>query len=157
LTVTTASDYFEAHFQALNEHLDEVRPIFDEFCARRGFVYVNKLALGRYPRVRIERTDERSIWFDLWMEFDKDGRRFEKYSPNLPYELGAGADLIVQDGSKYGTRFQKAFSCFTGRPFREVPRILRSTMEHHLPLLESWDAKFLLDNGLKVVLGGTGA
>jgi hypothetical protein len=39
---------------ALNEHLAEVRPIFDAFCTRNRFAYVNRLSLGRYPRMRIE-------------------------------------------------------------------------------------------------------
>jgi len=39
-------------FVALNEHLKEVQPIFDAFCARHGFVYVPRQAIGRYPRIR---------------------------------------------------------------------------------------------------------
>src|SRR6516165_5430607 len=67
----------EADFAALNEHLEELRPIFDAFCARHRFVYGDRKSLGRYPRIRIEKTGATKIWFDLWMECDKEGQRFE--------------------------------------------------------------------------------
>lgn len=47
---------FEAHSAALNAHLEEIKPIMDGFCVRHGFVYVDKRALGRYPRLHIERV-----------------------------------------------------------------------------------------------------
>jgi hypothetical protein len=143
----------EADFAALNEHLKEVRPIFDDFCARNGFVYVNRKSLGRYPRIRIERLGATKIWFDLWMEFDKDGHRVEQFRRDLPYELSAGAYVDVQDGSKHGTRFQKAIQCFFGKPFDQVGAVLQSEMQKHLGTLEAWDVQYLKDNGKKVQLG----
>lgn len=143
----------EADFVALRDHLQEVRPIFDDFCAKNGFVYVPRAAIGRYPRIRIERTGATKIWFDLWMEFDKDGHRFEQFRRDLPYELSAGAYIDVQDGSKHGTRFQKAIQCFSSRPFDQVGAVLQSEMEKHLPTLEGWDAQHLKQNGKQVKLG----
>lgn len=142
----------EAAFAALNDHLKEVRPIFDDFCARHGFVPVNRAALGRYPRIRIERPGTVKIWFDLWMELDKEGRRFEQFRRDLPYELGAGGYVVVQDGSKYGTRFQRAIQCFSGKPFDEVGAVLHSEMENQLRALEAWDVQFLKNYGEKVPL-----
>jgi hypothetical protein len=142
----------EADFAALNEHLEEVRPIFDAFCATHGFVYINRSALGRYPRVRIARMGETEIWFDLWMEEDKDGNRFEQFRRDLPYELSAGACVVMHDDSKYGTRFSKIMLCFAAKPFDEVGAVLQSEMEKHLPTLETWDAQYLEDNGQKVQL-----
>src|SRR5579862_708113 len=138
-----------ADFAALNEHLEEVRPIFDDFCARHVFVYVNRLSLGRYPRIRVERAGETTIWFDLWMEFDKDGQRFERFRRDLPYELAAGAFVDIADGSTHGIRFQKCFQCFSGKPFDEVGSILSTEMERHLPTLEEWDVQYLKVNGTK--------
>ncbi len=143
----------EADFAALNEHLEEVRPIFDDFCARHGFVYVDRKSLGRYPRVRIEKTGATKIWFDLWIELDKKGHRVERFRRDLPYELSAGAYVDVPDGSKYGTRFQKGVQCFAGKPFDQVGTVLRSEMEKHLPTLEQWDVQHLKDNVNKVQLG----
>ncbi len=143
----------QADFAALSEHLEEVRPIFDDFCAKNGFVYVPRAAIGRYPRIRIEKSGATKIWFDLWMEFDKDGQRFEKFRRDLPYELSAGASVVEQDGSKYGIRFDKCFQCFSGKPFDQVSAVLQSEMEKHLPTLEGWNAQYLKDNGEKVQLG----
>jgi hypothetical protein len=146
------ADYFAA-LDALNEHLQEVRPIFDEFCACNGFVYVDRRSLGRYPRIRIERPGETTIWFDLWMEFDQDGHRFERFRRDLPYELSAGAYVDMQDGSKHGTRFQKAVQCFSGKPFDQIGALLKGEMEKHLQSLEAWDMQYLKDHGEKVRLG----
>lgn len=143
----------EVDFAALNEHLREVRPIFDDFCTPHGFTYVNPKSLGRYPRIRIERASATKIWFDLWMESDQKGNRFERFRRDLPYELSAGAYVDVQDGSQYGIRFQKALQCFAGKPFDQVGAVLKSEMEMHLRTLEQWDAQYLRDNGKKVQLG----
>jgi hypothetical protein len=139
-------------FAKLNEHLQEVRPIFDDFCARNGFVFVNRKSLGRYPRIRIERPGALKIWFDLWMELDKDGHRFEQFRSDLPYELSAGAYVDEQDGSKHGVRFQKCISCFSGKPFYQVSAVLQGEMQTHLRALEEWDVQYLMDNGKKIQL-----
>jgi hypothetical protein len=143
----------EADFAALNEHLQEMRPIFDDFCTRNGFVYVDRKSLGRYPRIRIEKPGATKIWFDLWMESDKDGQRFERFRRDLPYELSAGAYVDVQDGSKYGTRFQKSLQCFSDKPFDQVGAVLQNEMQKHFHTLEEWDTPYLKDNGEKVQLG----
>lgn len=142
----------ESDFAALNQHLEEVRPVFDDFCARHGFACVDRKSLGRYPRIRIEKIDAKRIWFDLWMELDKDGSQVEQFSCNLPYELSAGAYVDVPDGSKYGIRFQKAIQCFSGKPFDQVVAILQSEMEKHLAELEAWDVQYVKDNGKTIRL-----
>ncbi|MGA3049044.1 MAG: hypothetical protein ABSD67_20585 [Terracidiphilus sp.] len=143
----------EAEFVALNQHLEEMRPIFDIFCARNQFVYVERISLGRYPRIRIERLGTMKIWFDLWMELDEAGNRIDRFKRDALYELSAGAYVDVQDGSVYGTRFQKAVQCFANKPFKEVGAVLQDEMQKHLPILENWDVEFLKDKGEKVQLG----
>jgi hypothetical protein len=143
----------EDQFAALNEHLKEVRPIMDDFCARHGFTYVDRRSLGRYPRIRIEKAGMTRIWFDLWMELDKGGRRVEQFSRDLPYELSAGAYVDVPGATKYGDRFQKAIQCFSGKPFYQVSAVLLSEMEKHLPTLQEWDLHYLSTYGRKVQLG----
>src|SRR5262245_4385761 len=113
-------DAFEAHWTALNEHLGEVRPIFDCFCERHEFEYLPRTAIGRYPRIRIQRVRETTVYFDLWMELDANGSRFEHFRRDLPYALFAGAHVVVNDGSKYGVRFQQGITCFSGKPFDQV-------------------------------------
>jgi hypothetical protein len=146
--------YFFGHFAALNEHLQELLPIFDDFCARNGFVYANKESLGRYPRIRIEKNGATNIYYDLRMGLDREGHRFEQFRHDLPYDLSAGAYLVVQDGSKYGIHFSKYIQCFSGKPFDQMSVVLQSEMQKHLPMLKEWDVQYLKDNGKKVQLGG---
>lgn len=146
------ANYFAA-IDALNEHLEEVRPIFDLFCAGNGFVVVPRLAIGRYPRIRIERDYLISLYFDLWMDFDANGRRFERFRHDLPYSLYAGASIIETDGSKYGIRFQNDITCFSGRPFDQIGAVLQNEMQKYLTTLEKWDVQYLKDHGKKVRLG----
>ena len=140
-------------FVALNEHLKEVRPICDDFCARHGFAYMSRPAIGRYPRLRIAREGLTKLYFDLQMELDEKGRRFETFRRDLPYSLCGGAYIGEDDGSKYGVRFQKGVICFSGKPFDQVGAVLQREMEKYLPTLEGWNAKYLKDNGEKVQLG----
>jgi hypothetical protein len=147
------SDFFFGPSAALNEHLQEVRPIFDAFCAEHGFAYVDWRAVGRYPRIRIERPGSVTIWFDLWMEFDWKGRRFEVFRSDLPYELSAGAHFHLPEESEFGIRFQKAMACFSRIPFEQVPHILKGEMEKYLPVLETWDRSHLIKHGKKIMLG----
>jgi hypothetical protein len=148
------TDYFAA-LDALNKHLQEVQPIFDDFCVQYGFVYVDRKSLGQYPRIRIERPGAITIWFDLWMEFDKDGKRFEYFKRDLPYELSAGAFVFETDSSNQRTRFDKSFQCFSGKPFEEVSAVLKSEMQTNLLTLEKWDFKYIEDNGRKIILANS--
>lgn len=135
----------ETDYVALREHLSEVKPVFDGFCARHGFVYPDRVTLGRYPRVRIERRGSVLVYFNLWMECDKDGKHFERFRRDLPYELCAGAYVDLENR----TRFHKYIYCFKGKPFDQIVGVLESEMEKCLPILDQWDAKFLLENGEK--------
>lgn len=142
----------EADFDALNEHLNELIPIFDRFCAQQGFKYVPNRAIGRYPRIRIERGGSINLWFDLWMELDKNGQRFEKFRRDLPYELSAGASVVVQDDSGHRVRYQRAMQCFSGKPFDQVGGVLLNEMQQHLMSLKKWDVQHLKDCGSQIDL-----
>jgi len=151
MTVMNEAEFL-AFWAALNDHLKEVQPIFDDFCARNGFVCVNRKSLGRYPRIRIERVGGSKLWFDLWMELDKHGRRFEQFRRDLPYELAAGAYVDVECDSRHRTRFQKSILLFSGKPFDQVSAVLEGEMRKHLSTLEEWDAEYLKKNGQRVEL-----
>jgi len=144
----------EEYFFALNEHIKEVQPIFDGFCALHGFAFVPRISLGRYPRIRIECKGVPNVWFDLWMEFDENGHRVERFRRDLPYELSGGAYFDEGDSSPYGVRFQKSFHSFSRKPFEQVGAVLLNEMEKHLPILETWDVPYLKTNGKKGQLGG---
>jgi hypothetical protein len=93
-------------------------------------------------------------WFDLWMEFDQDGRRFERFDRSLPCELSAGAHVVVPDGYPLGTRHQKVVTCFSGVPFERVPSELKGNLERYLPTIEGWDVDQIRREGQRVKLGG---
>jgi hypothetical protein len=153
----TDAEYFAdlPQFAALNEHLKEVQPIFDDFCTQKGFAYVDRRSLGRFPRMRIKREGTTNIWIELWMEWDKDGHRIEVFKRDLPYSLSAGSDVDVPDGSKDGVRYGIAFRCFSGIPFDKVSAVLRSEMHKALDTLEKFDVQYLKDKGEKTNLGRT--
>jgi hypothetical protein len=137
-----------ADFVALGQNLCEVRPIFDGFCARHGFGHANPHSMGRYPRVRIHRMMRPLIYFDLWMALDANGRRFEHYRPDLPYDLGAGAYVdMKEDGPTGGTRFGTSMVCLSARPLSAITPVLLQTMEEHLPRLEAWGVRDLQERG----------
>lgn len=142
----------ETDFEALNEHLAEVRPVFDDFCAQNGFSYVQRTAIGRYPRIRIVRERLTRLYFDLWMDLDNAGQRFQKFSQDLPYSLYAGASIIEDSGAQGRIRFQKDITCFSGKPFEQVKAIVRNEMGKYLPELEQWNVQHLRDMGRKVRL-----
>lgn len=155
-----AEEYFWGHWAALNEHLSELAPLIDQFCATNGFAYADRRSLGRYPRIRIERplcteTPRGSVYiaYDLSMDLDQGGERFEEFRRDLPYGLGAGAQVVVDDGFEHGTRFSKWLTCFTGRPFDQVAATLQNEMQSRLRTLEEWDLQYLLHNGERLPLG----
>ena len=89
------------------------------------------------------------------MELDRYGNRFEHFRPDLPYELAAGAHMYESDGPKYRFRVQKAFQCFSGKPFYELGSLLKDTMENHLVTLEGWDSHYLKLHGDRIQLKET--
>jgi len=87
------------------------------------------------------------------MGLDKNGRRFEKYFDDVPYDFCVGADVTFSDDTKYGHRYGKVYLCFTNKSFREVPAILRQELEENLKIIETWTLETLMKEGKKVQLG----
>ncbi|WLQ16773.1 hypothetical protein O5O45_12675 [Hahella aquimaris] len=144
----------ERQFEELNEHLKRVMPCVNRFCEVAGYEYVDRRALGRYPRIRIQRPGEICRWIELWMELDENGDRYERFFDDIPYELSAGAKVEIADGTPYGHRYFKTFVLFSRKPFREVPQTLEGQLRKAHVLLSGWDKTFVLTHGRKVVLGG---
>jgi hypothetical protein len=86
------------------------------------------------------------------MELDKEGKRINEFSPDVPYELGAGSFLDVPDGLKQGMRFHKSVICFSGVPFDHLKSILPGELQRTLKILEKWDSPYLKEHGEKVKL-----
>lgn len=90
------------------------------------------------------------LYFDLWMDLDSDGRRFEEFRRDLPYSLYTGVTYDKYQQGLYGgdgTRYHKRMTCFSGKPFDGIPAMLLSEMERYLPALETWDERSLKDGG----------
>ncbi|HWD38689.1 MAG TPA: hypothetical protein VG944_07560 [Fimbriimonas sp.] len=143
----------KADFVRLRQHLRELRPAFKEFCKENDFEFVPRRALGRYPRIRIVREGPIKLYFDLQMDLDDEGNRFEEFSRDVPYSLYCGAILAQYAEQNKGTWFSKDFTCFSGKPFHIVPGILREEMEKYLALLRQFDANFLKEHGKESSFG----
>jgi len=146
-------EQFKKHFKDLREHLDLVRPVVGEFCSSTGYQHVEPRSIGRYPRIRIQKLGEVIRWLDLSMELDKDGNRYESFFEGVPYELAAGANFHVEDGTEFGHRFQKSYSVFSGKPFKDVPEPLPEELRKGAAEIEGWTAEMLRKQGEKVQLG----
>lgn len=138
----------EDDFNALGHHLRVLDPIIAAFCHQHGYERVTGPSVGRYPRIRLQQTESVTRWIDLWMGLDEFGRRFTRFAPDLPYELGAGA--FVND---HECRYQKAFVIWPALPFSEVAGKLAEALASAAATLCSWDAAFLQAHGRRVVLG----
>ena len=146
----------EKDFEILNRHLGAVKPIFNHFCDKYGFIFAPQLSIGRYPRIRInkEKENEIGLWFDLWMELDASGKRFTKFFPTIPYELSVGGKVDMKDGTLYGHRYYKSFSGFANKPFNEVSSILLEELETNYKIVSKWSVEFLKAEGKRIQLGG---
>jgi hypothetical protein len=142
----------EAGFEVLRRPLETLRPAFDRFCKEQGFEYVNPLALGRYPRIRVAKPSEIQLWLDLWMELDADGKRFEVLRDDLPYELSAGAYIDCSDESGSKSRLQHMVSCFRGKSIREMTSDLSAELDRAFRLIRAWDRPFLEEHGKRIPL-----
>lgn len=147
----------ESDYLALNQHLEEVLPIISRFNKLHDFSMVDRISLGRYPRIRIQKSTPLCIWFELWMKLDKDGRHYEEFRRDIPYELSAGAFTDIHEGSKDRFRYAKSFVCFNDLPFDQVSSVLEKALLKDLPTLDGWNAEYLVRTGEKIKLGGAGA
>jgi len=143
----------EDDFDLLREHLKDVFPIFDKFCASSGYKYVDPNSIGRYPRIRVEKIGSPVYWVELWMELDEKGDRYQSFFNEVPYELSAGAYYDVEDGTEYGCRYQRSLSVFKHRPFKNIPIELYQYLCDSRIEVEKWTGKLLKERGEKVNLG----
>ena len=143
----------EEDFARLGVHLEEVVPLVEDFCRKHRFERIVGSSVGRYPRVRLQRCDKITLWLDLWMGLDEGGQRFSHFSPNIPYELSAGAyfDELSECADKW--RYQKSFVIWPSKPFSEIAAGLPEALEIGLTVLEKWELDFLKKEGLPVQLG----
>ncbi len=137
----------EQDFEDLAVHLHALEPAFESFCSKYGFMRVWG-ALGRYPRIRIERETDITVWFDLWMSLTPDGEKYARFFDSIPYDLSGGANVMVESSNPYGRMCHVAFSIWDRKPFSEITLAsLFDAMAHFLPQLETWDVERLRSHG----------
>jgi len=93
----------EEGFIALAASFIPLEPIIDKFCAMRKLSWEHS---GRYPRI-IMRGSNGSLEFRiyLWMCLDSDGRRFEEFNLQTPFELSGIVELTMENSEvRYVTR-----------------------------------------------------
>lgn len=151
-----AQDMTEEDFIKLGAHLKQLDPCVEEFCRKHSFERIVGSSIGRYPRIRVERSDTITLWIDLWMCLDDDGQRFSLFSPDLPYELSAGAyfDEPSEDATQW--RYQHCFAIWSAKPFKEVAEALPEALEKAVAILQQWDLSLLQKEGLRLQLAGPG-
>ena len=142
----------EDDFTKLNAHLEIVTPLVEAFCHKYDFKRIVGSSVGRYPRIRLQRCDEITLWLDLWMGLDNEGQRFNLFSPDIPYELSAGAFFDEKSQSADKWRYQKSFVIWPAKPFNEVADELREALEFGVATVKNWDLYFLMKEGLRVQL-----
>ena len=143
------SRYLVGKYESLNAHLAEILPVIAKFSEENGFCFVNRKALGRYPRVRIKRVrGQITDWYDLSMEFTPEGRQYEDFEPGRLYSLGAGASFVqpASEGSR-ARMFSFAKWLFENMPYSQVRTALNNELIGGLPEISQWDSAFLEKNG----------
>jgi hypothetical protein len=129
-------------FIAMQPYLQPLRPAFKAFCERHEFEFANPSSIGRYPRIRIGRViDQVWVYFDLWMGYDENGKRYEEFFDQIPFEFSAGAFIDLHDEPEPPRRRRYGYSLlfWEGRPYCEIESTaLLLEMERALPELLTW-------------------
>ena len=141
-------------FNELRKHLARIKPSVQRFCDEHGFKEASISSIGRYPRIRVVRQHGAvQQWLDLSMGLDENGRRFTEFFPDIPYELGAGAFVDLDDGSEFGVRYSVAWTEYEGRSFSEVEKSLYEDLMIALAKVMSLSEDEILRDGQLIKLG----
>lgn len=141
----------ESEWESLREHLSVLQPMMEQFCHHYAFSPSDPMTLGRYPRLRIERGGDLTLWFDLWMALDDNGKYYSKFHSNIPYDLSAGVYFETEEGSER-TRYDYSFACLERVPFSELTEKVTPAMTAALPRIAAIERRWLLSHGRRVVL-----
>ncbi|MCF6314078.1 MAG: hypothetical protein L3J39_16645 [Verrucomicrobiales bacterium] len=133
-------------YKLLSEHLDQIDPALLQFCEETGYTMDNS-NLGRYPRRRLQKCGEVSCFFDLQMDLDQNGERYEVFSDALPYSMGAGVGFDEGD-----FRYSKRFLVMDGLSFLRVSKELIDILLETDQSLQKWNKERVRSEGRKVKL-----
>lgn len=152
---------FEEHFRKLRAHMELARPVFDQFSAKHGFHWRTQ-ALGRSPRIIVDRPGDIELGIELAMNLDKIAVPITQlqFAPDLPHWLGVWALLDISGSpvhpaglkSVLGLRLHKTHTVFEAAPFHEILPGLALHLEKLLSVAESWTPMDLIQTGYRVQL-----
>lgn len=130
-------------FERLRAHLSRLDEPVKRFCQDYGFSE-RTTGLGRYPRRRVCRYGKVNLYIDLQMDLDPEGEFFHEFNLELPYSMGGGVWIDVDQ-----TRYSIAFPCFNGLPFSELERSFWSRLVECYGKLETVTFEYLIEKGEK--------
>ena len=81
------------------------------------------------------------------MGLDADGKRFEQFWPEVPYDLYCNVTMYVTDERSKRRRYTSLVVGFADKPFREVPAVLRDILAKNLVILDNVTAEYLIAYG----------
>ena len=100
--------------------------------------------MGRYPRRRVCRYGEINLYLDLQMDLDEEGEFYQEFNSQIPYSMGAGAWVDVNQ-----VRHGVGFWCFQKLPFFEVEKKLWDCLVAGHSKMSGWNKDYLLKEGKK--------
>jgi len=130
-------------FARLREHLACLDTTFERFCKQNGYEE-RTTALGRYPRRRVCRYGEINLYVDLQMDLDEEGEFYQEFNPRIPYSMGAGAWVDINQ-----VRHGVGFWCFQKLPFSDVEKQLWNYLVESHKKMSDWNKDYLLKEGEK--------
>lgn len=130
-------------FARLREHLSSLNPTFERFCQQYGYEE-QTTALGRYPRRYIRQSGEVNLFFDLQMDLDDEGEYFQQFNPSLPYSMGSGGWIDIEQ-----IRHGIIFECFRKIPFFDLEKRLWDYLIAGHSKMSGWNKDYLLKEGKK--------
>ena len=132
-----------AQFAELRKHLVQLDEPVCRFCRKHGFSeQTEESSLGRYPRRRLVRYGSINLFIDLQMELRTDGQYYERFSPDIPYSLAAGAWTDVG-----ATRWSKSVLGVQGLPFIALMKTIEARLDEAYEIIARWDLGYLKREG----------
>ena len=136
----------ENEYVLLRNHLYSLDAGIMSFCQDYNFSE-QLTGIGRYPRRRLVQYGEVNFYFDLQMDLTKNGKRYEQFYSEIPYSLGMGAWLDIEDDRLSHNKW-----CFQGRPFSEFKNRIRDELEIYYAQVDTWTVDWLRKEGQRSIV-----
>ncbi|MEM6296045.1 MAG: hypothetical protein AAGA54_32530 [Myxococcota bacterium] len=127
--------------------LEGLRSVFEAFASASGYETAEPRAMGRYPTIRLtQRAGDLSRWIQCGMGLDPQGRRLQRLSPRVSYELGGGAFVDRVDAGCV-TRHSRRHLVFEGLKIETVRARVTSDLFTLHESISAWTLDDVLSEG----------